>query len=208
MNPVVRLRDPFELLTQSTNQTCPSSVSEPKSTPKKIVDSIIEDFATDSTMCIEPTQNQSVVLSDATSPTRKTSKLKNLEHREAQTKRWLERKNARIAATGEILSESDSDYGFQLSPVQKARAKANKEQEQEDEDEDEEVIEKQQKKFNRLMKNLETNLSEKFQVSSQSVDRDERRMRLRKGNLEEDKKNEQKSPTANKTVKGLVIKNY
>lgn len=173
---------------QSTSQAPP----EPENNPKKIVDSIIEDFATDSTANTEASQSQTAVASDATSTSRKTARLKNLEHREAQTKRWLERKNARLAAKGEVLSESESDNGFQLSPVQKARAKANKEQDEEDEED----AEKHQKKIIRVMKNLETNLTEKFQ-SNQVPDGEERSMRLRRGNTEDGKSSPTKKGVSN-----------
>ena len=71
------------------------------------------------------------------------------ERRKAYTRRWVARKKALIAATG---NNSDTDSGAsenQLSPVQKARAKSNAEKEEE-----------KQKKIARALKNLETNMKD------------------------------------------------
>ena len=89
---------------------------------------------------------------------RKSSRSKKIE-REASTKRWVERKNALIAATGEISSDSESDNPAQLSPVQKARAKSNNDLDQ---------VERQ-RKMDKALKNLETNMTEKYKVSQDLI---------------------------------------
>ncbi|XP_043266814.1 uncharacterized protein [Venturia canescens] len=65
------------------------------------------------------------------SPIKQTSgkRGKTTERREASTKRWVARKRALMAATGENDTETDSESSeeAQLSPVQKARAKCNAE---------------------------------------------------------------------------------
>ncbi|XP_032685415.1 uncharacterized protein LOC116850821 isoform X2 [Odontomachus brunneus] len=76
-----------------------------------------------------------------------------IERRKASTKRWVERKKALLAATGEAVSDTDSiaSDDAQMSPVQKARAKTNADKEAE-----------RQKRIAKVLKNLETNLSEKY----------------------------------------------
>jgi hypothetical protein len=103
---------------------------------------------------------------------RKVGRPKKIE-REASTKRWVERKNALIAATGSVPSESDSDTGPHLSPVQKARAKTN--------DKDPE----KQRKIEKALKNLEMNMTDKYKINQEDVINDERMMRTRKTNVEE-----------------------
>lgn len=97
---------------------------------------------------------------------------KNIERRKAFTKRWVERKKALLAATGETVSDTDSlaSDEVQLSPVQKARAKTNADKEME-----------RQKKVAKVLKNLETNLTEKYTVvRDRDTDSDIRRTRLSK----------------------------
>lgn len=97
---------------------------------------------------------------------------KNIERRKASTKRWVERKKALLAATGETVSDTDSlaSDEVQLSPVQKARAKTYADKE----------IEKQ-KKVAKVLKNLETNLTEKYTAfRDRDTDSDTRRTRLSK----------------------------
>lgn len=79
------------------------------------------------------------------------------ERRKASTKRWVARKKALLAATGESVSDTDSmaSDDTQLSPVQKARAKTNMDKE----------IEKQ-KRLIRVLKNLETNMTDKYTTKS------------------------------------------
>lgn len=76
-----------------------------------------------------------------------------IERRKASTKRWVERKKALLAATGEDVSDTDSIVSdeAQMSPVQKARAKTNADKEAE-----------RQKRVAKVLKNLETNLTEKY----------------------------------------------
>ncbi|XP_012536364.1 uncharacterized protein LOC105836695 [Monomorium pharaonis] len=95
---------------------------------------------------------------------------RNIERRKASTKRWVERKKALIAATGENVSDTDSiaSDDVQLSPVQKARAKTNAM--------DKDV--ERQKKISRVLKNLETNLTEKYTgFLDKDTDSDTRRTR-------------------------------
>ncbi|XP_071564085.1 uncharacterized protein [Temnothorax nylanderi] len=100
---------------------------------------------------------------------------RNIERRKASTKRWVERKKAQLAllaATGENVSDTDSiaSDDVQLSPVQKARAKTNADKETE-----------RQKKVAKVLKNLETNLTEKYiGIRDGDTDSDARRTRLSK----------------------------
>ncbi|XP_076630839.1 uncharacterized protein LOC143346549 isoform X2 [Colletes latitarsis] len=75
------------------------------------------------------------------------------EQRKASTKRWVARKKALLAATGESVSDTDSmaSDDTELSPVQKARAKTNMDIE----------VEKQ-KRVARALKQLETNMTDKY----------------------------------------------
>ncbi|XP_015599982.1 uncharacterized protein LOC107269979 isoform X2 [Cephus cinctus] len=72
------------------------------------------------------------------------------DRRKASTKRWVARKKALLAATGENASDTDSiaSDDTQLSPVQKARAKTNAEKEVE-----------RQKRLSKAHKNFESNMS-------------------------------------------------
>ncbi|KAL0106890.1 hypothetical protein PUN28_015429 [Cardiocondyla obscurior] len=95
---------------------------------------------------------------------------RNIERRKASTKRWVERKKALLAATGENVSDTDSigSDDVQLSPVQKARAKTNVDKELE-----------RQKKVARVLKGLETNLTDKYvALSEEGTNSDVRRTRL------------------------------
>ncbi|XP_014486554.1 PREDICTED: uncharacterized protein LOC106750607 [Dinoponera quadriceps] len=78
-----------------------------------------------------------------------------IERRKASTKRWVARKKALLAATGENVSDTDSiaSDDAQMSPVQKARAKTNADKEAE-----------RQKRIAKVLKNLEMNLTEKYTV--------------------------------------------
>ncbi|XP_033216235.1 zinc finger protein 521-like isoform X2 [Belonocnema kinseyi] len=101
------------------------------------------------------------------------------ERRKAYTRRWVARKKALIAASG---NNSDTDSGAsenQLSPVQKARAKSNAEKEEE-----------KQKKIARALKNLETNMND-FKRGSDSDAR--RNLRSRKLNAERIREQKRKS---------------
>lgn len=100
-----------------------------------------------------------------------------IERRKASTKRWVERKKALLAATGENVSDTDSiaSDDAQMSPVQKARAKTNADKEAE-----------RQKRIAKVLKNLETNLTEKYTAIRDGdhitgdTDSDTRKMRLSK----------------------------
>lgn len=97
---------------------------------------------------------------------------KNIERRKASTKRWVERKKALLAATGETVSDTDSlaSDDVQLSPVQKARAKTNADKEIE-----------RQKKVAKVLKTLEMNFTEKYTAfRDRDTDSDTRRTRLSK----------------------------
>lgn len=77
-----------------------------------------------------------------------------MDRRKASTKRWVARKKALLAATGEYASDTDSiisDNESKLSPVQKARAKTNADKE----------IEKQ-KRLAKALKNLETDMKGEY----------------------------------------------
>lgn len=114
---------------------------------------------------------------------------KNIERRKASTKRWVERKKALLAATGENISDTDSIISddAQLSPVQKARAKNNADKEAE-----------RQKRIAKVLKNLEMNLTEKYSaIRDRDTDSDTRRTRL---SLQLNKKNSLLSPTDKKNV--------
>lgn len=103
------------------------------------------------------------------------------ERRKAYTRRWVARKKALIAASG---NNSDTDSGAsenQLSPVQKARAKSNAEKEEE-----------KQKKIARALKNLETNMND-YKRGSDSDAR--RNLRSRKLNAERIRDQKRKSMT-------------
>ncbi|XP_053973027.1 uncharacterized protein LOC128873430 isoform X1 [Hylaeus volcanicus] len=83
------------------------------------------------------------------------------EQRKASTKRWVARKKALLAATGESVSDTDSMASdeTELSPVQKARAKTNMDIECE-----------KQKRVARALKQLETNLTEKYTIKHDRSD--------------------------------------
>ncbi|KYN06970.1 PREDICTED: zinc finger protein 483-like [Cyphomyrmex costatus] len=91
---------------------------------------------------------------------------KNIERRKASTKRWVERKKALLAAIGRNVSDTDSIASdeVQLSPVQKARAKNNADKETE-----------KQKKIAKVLKSLETSLTDKYIICDKNVDSDSRR---------------------------------
>lgn len=77
-----------------------------------------------------------------------------IERRKACMKRWVERKKALLAATGETVSDTDSiGSDEQLSPVQKARAKTNADKETE-----------RQIRIRKVLKSLEIDLTEKYAV--------------------------------------------
>ncbi|XP_035733897.1 zinc finger protein 836-like [Vespa mandarinia] len=84
---------------------------------------------------------------------------RTIERRKASTKRWVARKKALLAATGEHASDTDSVVSddAQLSPVQKARAKTNADKEAE-----------RQKRLAKALKNLETNMSGKYNIKNDS----------------------------------------
>lgn len=81
------------------------------------------------------------------------------ERRKASTKRWVARKKALLAATGEYASDTDSisSDNAQLSPVQKARAKTNADKEAE-----------RKKRLAKILKNLETNMNDKYGIKDNS----------------------------------------
>lgn len=116
---------------------------------------------------------------------------RNIERRKASTKRWVERKKALLAATGENISDTDSIISddAQLSPVQKARAKNNADKEAE-----------RQKRIAKVLKNLEMNLTEKYtaihRICDRDTDSDARRTRF--SNLQANNKNSLSSPTNKK----------
>ncbi|KAL6435921.1 hypothetical protein ACFW04_005641 [Cataglyphis niger] len=118
---------------------------------------------------------------------------RNIERRKASTKRYIERKKALLAATGENVSDTDSIISddAQLSPVQKARAKNNADKEAE-----------RQKRIAKVLKNLEMNLTEKYSViHDKDTDSDTRRTRLsnlHSSTLQPNKKNSLLSPTDKK----------
>ncbi|XP_066592671.1 uncharacterized protein [Prorops nasuta] len=95
--------------------------------------------------------NSEINVSTKTKPL-SAKRTKNTEKRIASTKRWVERKKALLAATGENVSDTESDEA-QLSPVQKARAKTNAEKEAE-----------RQRKLTRTLKNLEADMSGKYAI--------------------------------------------
>lgn len=105
---------------------------------------------------------------------------RNIERRRAFTKRWVERKKALLAATGDV-SDTDSiaSDDVQLSPVQKARAKtknADKELER-------------QRKVAKVLKSLETNLTEKYKVPFRDKDTDSEARRTRLSASQQNNKN-------------------
>ncbi|XP_076290062.1 uncharacterized protein LOC143213762 [Lasioglossum baleicum] len=87
---------------------------------------------------------------------------KTLEQRKASTKRWVARKRALLAATGESVSDTDSlasDETKLLSPVQKARAKT--------------ILDKESEKYKRMsiaLKQLETSTSSKYDIGHEIND--------------------------------------
>lgn len=76
------------------------------------------------------------------------------ERRKASTKRWVARKKALLAATGENVSDTDSmaSDDTQLSPVQKARAKTNMDKELE-----------KQRRLVKVLENLQNTLADKYE---------------------------------------------
>ncbi|XP_012224806.1 uncharacterized protein [Linepithema humile] len=76
---------------------------------------------------------------------------RNIKRRKASTKRWVERKKALFAATGENVSDSDSIVSDdeKLTPAQKARAKTNEDKEAE-----------RQKRIAKVLKDLEMNTAD------------------------------------------------
>ncbi|KAK2581804.1 hypothetical protein KPH14_002277 [Odynerus spinipes] len=86
-------------------------------------------------------------------------RVRTTERRKASTKRWVARKKALLAATGEHASDTDSvpSDDAQLSPVQKARAKTNADKEVE-----------RQKRLAKVLKNLETNMNDKYGIKRDS----------------------------------------
>ncbi|XP_076749851.1 uncharacterized protein LOC143422809 isoform X2 [Xylocopa sonorina] len=77
------------------------------------------------------------------------------ERRKASTKRWVARKKALLAATGESVSDTDSmaSDDTQLSPVQKARAKTNMDKEVE-----------ARNRLNRTLKELVIDMTDKYGI--------------------------------------------
>ncbi|CAL7949127.1 unnamed protein product [Xylocopa violacea] len=77
------------------------------------------------------------------------------ERRKASTKRWVARKKALLAATGESVSDTDSMASdeTQLSPVQKARAKTNMDKEVE-----------ARNRLNRTLKELVIDMTDKYGI--------------------------------------------
>lgn len=125
---------------------------------------------------------------------------RNIERRKASTKRWVERKKALLAAIGENVSDTDSIASdeMQLSPVQKARAK------------DKEI--ERQKKIAKVLKNLETSLSEKYVLRDKNVDSDARRTRStlqhnNKSLLNQNNKNKKNTVAKNRSSIDSSIEN-
>ncbi|KZC08471.1 PREDICTED: uncharacterized protein LOC107186661 [Dufourea novaeangliae] len=83
------------------------------------------------------------------------------EERKASTKRWVARKRALLAATGESVSDTDSmaSDDTQLSPVQKARAKTILDKDSE-----------KQKRMSLALMQLETNMSDKYGLEHEMND--------------------------------------
>ncbi|XP_015174514.1 PREDICTED: MATH and LRR domain-containing protein PFE0570w-like [Polistes dominula] len=81
------------------------------------------------------------------------------ERRRASTKRWVARKKALLAATGERASDTDSISDDQLSPVQKARAKTNADKEAE-----------RQKRLAKALRNLESNIIKYANINKDDSD--------------------------------------
>ncbi|KAI4504601.1 hypothetical protein M0802_000151 [Mischocyttarus mexicanus] len=112
------------------------------------------------------------------------------ERRRASTKRWVARKKALLAATGEHPSDTDSISDDQLSPVQKARAKTNADKEVE-----------RQKRLAKILQNLECNLSRNYDVKHGSdniimdTDSDSRKTRSQTAVNSDAVSSENKSPT-------------
>ncbi|CAK9806909.1 Zinc finger protein 26 [Anthophora quadrimaculata] len=122
------------------------------------------------------------------------------ERREASTKRWVARKKALLAATGESVTDTDSmgSDDTQLSPVQKARAKTNMDKE----------VEKQ-KRLAIALKNFETNMTDKCVIKhnkddfiSVDTDSDTHRTRSLK-----DISSDASLPESKNTVKGSTEQN-
>ena len=130
---------------------------------------------------------------------------RTLEQRKASTQRWVERKKALLAATGESVSDTDSmtSDDIQLTPVQKARAKTNLDKETE-----------KQKRLARALKNLEIDMVDNCSIKNKngfmSVDTDSDTRRTRsfkdvnsdascknnslKGEVKNDSKEKENSP--------------
>ncbi|XP_011269872.1 uncharacterized protein LOC105259563 isoform X2 [Camponotus floridanus] len=124
---------------------------------------------------------------------------RNIERRKASTKRWVERKKALLAATGENISDTDSIISddTQLSPVQKARAKNNADKEAE-----------RQKRIAKVLKNLEMNLTEKYSaIRDRDTDSDTRRTRLSLQSTRQDIVRQDKTNSLSPTYKKNVEKN-
>lgn len=131
------------------------------------------DDSTNAEKDIENNVSSSSKLSNSSKYRQISRRGRTTERRKASTRRWVARKKALIAATG---NNSDTDSGVsdnQLSPVQKARAKSNADKEEE-----------KQKKVARALKNLETDLNEYKKESDSDV---KRILRSRRSNVEETK---------------------
>ncbi|KAJ8668221.1 hypothetical protein QAD02_009884 [Eretmocerus hayati] len=126
--------------------------------------------------------------SGSSSPARKSRRVE----REASTKRWMERKKALIAATGEQPSESDSDNGVSLSPVQKARARVDSEIER-------------RKKLEKALKALQTDLTEKYKVHEEDI-AEQRRTRSRRNDANS-QNNKTRNGAAINTIKPKDLNN-
>lgn len=125
---------------------------------------------------------------------------RNIERRKASTKRWVERKKALIASIGETVSDTDSiaSDDVQLSPVQKARAKTNADKELE-----------RQKKVAKVLKSLETNLTEKYVAfRDKDTDSDTRRTRLSKEAHSNALQQKNKNSLLNQIGKKSIIEKY
>lgn len=124
---------------------------------------------------------------------------RNIERRKASTKRWVERKKALLAATGENVSDTDSIISddAQLSPVQKARAKTNADKETE-----------RQKRIAKVLKNLEINLTDKCaKIRDADTDFDTRKTRLSNSHSNTLQPKNKKNSLLSKTKKISAEKN-
>ncbi|KAG7197903.1 hypothetical protein KM043_016145 [Ampulex compressa] len=117
---------------------------------------------------------------------------RTIERRKASTKRWVARKKALLAATGENASDTDSNGSddAQLSPVQKARAKTNADKETE-----------RLKRLTKALKNLETNLRGQYRMKHDSdsfiladTDSDSRKTKFQKELNKEISQSDNKDP--------------